>query len=197
MIEGEDPMASRERLYTVDDVWRLACAPDNDARKICLIDGEMLVTMSPGQIHGRLALRIGQHIANYADEHNLGEATVEVGYHPPDDRQTLLIPDVAFEGSAQASTPASAGYAPFMPDLAVEIISPSQALAQARRKASVYLRHGTSLVWLVNPAEKSAEVWNLGSDGAPHSETIESEGSLDGGAVLPGFALPLGRLFPD
>ena len=190
-------MATRERDYTVEDVWQLACLPENDAKKFCLINGELLITMSPGQIHGRLALRIGRYIADYADEYNLGEATVEVGYHPPDDRQTLLIPDVAFEGSAQASRPATAGYAPFMPDLAVEIISPSQSLAQARRKAEVYLRHGTAIVWLVHPAENSAEVWIAGSEGEPQSETLDLDGELGGGAVLPGFALSLRRLFRE
>ena len=46
-------MATRERIYTVDDVWRLACAPENDAKKICLINGELLITMSPSRLHGR------------------------------------------------------------------------------------------------------------------------------------------------
>ncbi len=188
-------MATRERLYTVDDVWRMACSPENEARKICLINGEMLVTMSPGQIHGRLALRIGRYIADYADERNLGEATVEVGYHPPDDRQTLLIPDVAFEGSAQASTSATAGFAPFMPALAVEIISPSPSLLEARRKATAYLQHGTAIVWLVQPIEKSAEVWTAGKDGAARSEAIGLDGELSGGTALPGFTLSLRRLF--
>ena len=197
MSEGDGPMATRERLYTVEDVWRMACAPENDAKQICLIDGEMLVTISPGQLHARLALRIGRFIADYADEHNLGEATVEGGYHPPDERQTLLIPDVAFEGAAQASKPATAGYAPFMPDLAVEIISPSQTLEQARRKVAVYLRHGTPLVWLVQPAEKNAEVWTAAADGSPQCESVDLDGTLSGGAVLPGFALPLRRLFRD
>ena len=40
-------MATEERLYTVDDVWQQACAPENETYKICLIDGELLITMSP------------------------------------------------------------------------------------------------------------------------------------------------------
>ena len=140
-------MATRERIYTVDDVWQLARSPEYHARKICLIDGEMLVTMSPVRLHGRLALRIGRYIADYAEKHNLGEAAVEVGYHPPNDRKTLLIPDVAFEQKAQAEQAIGTGYTPFMPDLAVEIISPSQSLAQARRKAECLSasRHGDSM----------------------------------------------------
>lgn len=190
-------MATREREFTVDDVWRLACAPENESKKICLMDGETLVTMSPGQIHGRLAVRIARFIADYGDEHNLGETTVEVGYHPRGDRENLLIPDVAFESSVQASTPATAGFAPFMPELAVEIISPSQTLAQARRKAAAYLRLGTALVWLVPSAERSAEVWTAGDDGEPRIEYLGADDELSGGTVLPGFSLPLRRLFPD
>ncbi len=188
-------MATREREYTVEDVWRLACAPENDAKKICLIDGELVITMSPGRLHGRLALRIGRFIADYADLHDLGEAAVEVGYRSPDDRKTLLIPDVAFESKARAEQPVGVGFVPFMPDIAVEIISPSQTLAQARRKAKVYLRLGTAMVWLVDPSKKNAEIWTLGTDGAPQSETVNLEGELSGGAVLPGFTLPLRRLF--
>lgn len=148
-------------------------------------------------MYGKIASEIARLMGNFVVERDLGDVTVESGHYPPQDRRSLLLPDVAFIRKERAPAPDLARYAPLMPDLAVEIISPSQSLAQARRKASVYLRHGTSLVWLVNPAEKTAEVWTLGSDGAPHSETVETEANLSGGTVLPGFALPLGRLFPD
>ena len=189
-------MAIQARVYTVDDVWRLEQQPINPAEKYYLIDGELCIKMSPSRMHGRLALRIGRFIANYADEHNLGETAVEAGYHPPDDRRTLLLPDVSFEGRARAAQPPLEKYAPFMPDLAVEIISPSQTLEETRRKAEVYLRHGTAMVWLVRPVEKQAEVWTAADDGAPQNETIDLDGELSGGTVLPGFTLPLERLFP-
>ena len=101
------------------------------------------------------------------------------------------------KGKRGAEQPLGAGYAPFMPDLAVEIISPSQSLAQARRKAKVYLRNGTALVWLVDPAEKNAEIWTAVNDGAPQSQTIGLDDELSGGTVLPEFRLPLRLLFPD
>ena len=194
--EGEVAMATRDRLYTVDDAWRLACAPENEARKICLIDGELLVTMSPGQLHGTLASEIARLMGNFVVERDLGRVTVETGYHPAEDRHTVLIPDVAFEGRAQASQPAITGYAPYLPDLAVEITSPSQSLAEARRKAETYLRHGAAMVWLVHPAAQNAEVWTAADDSAPQSETIKLDGELTGGTVLPGFTLPLSSLFP-
>lgn len=153
--------------------------------------------MSPGYLHGKIASEIARLMGNFVVERDLGDVTVESGHHPPQDRRSLLLPDVAFIRKERAPAPDLARYAPLMPDLAVEIISPSQSLAQARRKAGVYLRHGTALVWLVRPAAKSAEVWTLGTDGAPQSETVEKASDLRGGAVLPGFALPLQRLSPD
>ena len=84
-----------------------------------------------------------------------------------------------------------------MPDLAVEIILPSQTLAQVRRKAEVYLRHDAVLVWLVDPSEKTAEVWRRGADGAPVSESIAADSELIGDDILPGFRLPLARIFTN
>lgn len=189
-------MATRERLYTVDDVWRLACAPENDAKKICLIDGEMLVTMSPGYLHARIAGEIARLLGNFVVEHDLGDVVVESGHYPPADRRTLLLPDVAFISKDRIAAPDLDSYAPFMPDLVVEIISPSQTLQQARRKAGVYLRLGTELVWLVRQVEKTAEVWTV-MDGQARSESVGMDGELIGGAVLPGFTLPLRKLFRD
>ena len=95
----------------------------------------------------------------------------------------------------RAAQPPLTTYVPYMPDIAVKVISPSQSLAQVRRKAEVYLRHGARLVWLVDPSEKSAEVWRLGADGEPASERIAAEGELTGRDILPGFRLPLARIF--
>ncbi len=189
-------MATQARVHTVDDVWRLEQQPINPAEKYYLIDGELCVKMSPGQLHGEVATRLAAFLFLFVDANALGRVTVEVGYHPPNDRRTVLLPDVAFEGNPRAAQPPLSTYVPYMPDLAVEIISPSQTLAETRRKAEVYLRHGTAMVWLVRPVEKQAEVWTAADDGAPQNETIDLDGELSGGTVLPGFTLPLERLFP-
>ena len=188
-------MATREREYTVEDVWRLACAPENASNRYALIDGGLIVSMSPGYLHVRIASEITRLLGNFVVERDLGDVTVESGHYPPGDRRTLLLPDVAFIRKERAPAPDLLRFAPLMPDLAVEIISPSQTLAQARRKARVYLRHGAAMVWLVDPSQKNAEVWTLGTDDAPQSENVNLEGDLSGGAVLPGFTLPLRRLF--
>ena len=123
----------------------------------------------------------------------LGRVGIEVGFHPPGDRGTALLPDVSFLSKARMTKRALSSYVPSMPDLAVEVVSPSQSLAQVRRKAEVYLRHGASLVWLIDPQARFAEVWR--QDRAER-ETIAADGDLSGDDMLPGFRLPLRQIFP-
>ncbi len=190
-------MAIRERLYTIDDIWRLERQPENALKKFYLIDGELYWDMPPGYGHGRLAGHIFRFLMNYAEAHGLGDGSVETGYYPAYDRTTLLAPDVAFIRAKAVPAADHERFVPRMPDLAVEIQSPSNTLAELREKAAVYLAHGTEIVWLVLPGRASVEVWRRGADGAPVSERIGRAGSLSGGDVLPGFTLELRRLFPD
>ncbi len=188
-------MATQERVYTVDDVWQLEEQPLNPTDKYYLIDGELLIKMAPTELHGDVASELARLLGNFVVEHKLGRVTVEVGFHPPDDRRTVLLPDIAFTGKARTAQPPRATYVPHMPDLAVEVISPSQSLAQVRRKAEVYLRHGAAVVWLLDPLARTAEIWRRGDDGALQSELLAGDGELNGGDILPGFRLPLKRLF--
>ena len=188
-------MATRERTYTVDDVWRLANASENELNRYMLIDGELAVEMSPGYLHGRIASEISRLLGNFLVNRDLGEVTVETLHSPPRDSGNMLQPDVAFIRKERAPAPDWERFVPVMPDLAVEIISPSQSVKDAREKAETYLRHGTEIVWLIHPAKQNAEIWAVADDGAAQNETIDADGALSGGAVLPGFSLPLQQLF--
>lgn len=190
-------MAIQEKLYSVDDVWRLSQLPENELKRFYLIDGELFWNMPPGYTHGNIAGHIFRHLLNYAEEHDLGDGSVETGYYPADDRRTLLAPDVAFVRKRDVPPAGHAQFVPRMPDLAVEVSSPSNTVAELRRKASVYLANGTDLVWLVLPEQAGVEVWRVGLDGEPATEFIARDDSLTGEPVLPGFSLNLQRLFPN
>ena len=185
-------MATQERVYTVDDVWRLEVANENPLEKYYLIDGELCIKTAPSELHGATANLIAHYLTGFALERGLGRVGVEVGFHPPGDRGTALLPDVSFISKARMAQRARATYVPYMPDLAVEVVSPSQSLAQVRRKAETSLRHGTALVWLIDPQSQTAEVWQRGSE---QREIIDSGGELSGADILPGFRLPLRKIF--
>ncbi len=188
-------MAIRERLYTVDDVWHLSQQPENDNKHFYLINGELCWDMPPGFLHGRIVVLIARYLSIYAERHDLGEVTGEVGYYSADDRYTLLAPDVAFICKGNLPPADHEKFVPRLPDLAVEIQSPSNSLAELRRKAAVYLANGTEIVWLVLPARPGVEAWRAGPGGEPVSQFVVKEGSLTAEPVLPGFSLDLQRLF--
>ncbi len=184
----------QERLYDIHDLWQLYCQTDSDT-KYEIIDGELIEMAGPGVEHGYIAGEIYYFIRQFDSEKRLGIGTVEAGHHPPDNPWTLLIPDYAFTRRERVPQPIPKKWMPLMPDLAVEVKSPSNTLAELRLKAAIYLRNGTQIVWLVLPAEKSVEVFRLGRDGEIEYEFIGETGSLSGETVLPGFRLELKKLF--
>lgn len=187
-------MIVRDRVFTIDDVWRLSQLPENEHKFFYLIDGELFFMSRPGGVHGLIASLIAHFLWSYVLERELGQVTTATSYHPPASRTTLLGPDVGFVHRERAPRPFPTRFVPLMPDLAVEVLSPSNSLPELRRKAEDYLRHGTALVWLVNPDDKTVEVWRLDDQKTP-SETVGSGGALEGEPVLPGFRLELDSLF--
>lgn len=190
-------MVIRQQLHTVDSVQHLLRTPEYNRRRFYLIDGE-LFEMSPVQrIHSRLASRIDRIIGLFVEEHDLGETHVELGFYTAGDRTTLLAPDVAFVSHARLRNQPEDGFLSIMPDLAIEIVSPSNSLRQIRRKARIYLDYGASLVWIVNPTRKGVDVCRSATGARLDIEFVGADGVLSGEDALPGFELELSRLFPN
>ena len=188
-------MIVRDRTNTIDDVWRLSQLPENEHKFFYLIDGELFFMSRPGRVHGKIAALTTHYLLTFVLARDSGEVIVESGFHPPGNQTILLGPDVAFVSREKLPEPSStAHFFPVMPDIAVDVLSPSNSLPELRRKADIYLRQGTTLVWLVNPADKTFEVWRLADDKLT-SETVGPAGALSGETVLPGFSLALKDLF--
>ena len=188
-------MVLQQRTMDIDDLWQLIHQADNDDIRYELIDGEIFEMSPPGLQHGSLASEIAYQLRLYDKNRALGIVTVETGYHPPNDRSTLLSPDVAFTSSARLPTPLPKRFAPFMPDLAVEIVSPSNTVKQVRRKAAIYLRHGTQIVWIVWPDSRTVEVCRQDQNADIECAMLAHDDSVTGESVLPGFTLELRQLF--
>ena len=188
-------MEVKERVYDVDSFWHFACQPENANKRYELIHGELVEMPQPGEEHGFIAGEIAFHIRLFDSDRKLGILTVDAGYYSEADRSTVLGHDVAFRRT-DGSAPPQKKWAPTMPDLAVEIKSPSNTLAELREKAAIYLRRETQLVWIVIPDRKGVEVCRLDPNGNIQTDFMPRDGALSGESVLPGFELPLKRLFP-
>lgn len=184
-------METKQRLWDTDDVWELYCDRANDHLRFELFDGELIEMSGPGGVHGRIAIKLGSYLFIFAEENKLGIVTGETGYHPAGDRYNLLLPDVAFISFERAPDPFPDKLVPVMPDIAVEIKSPSNSLAELRDKAQRYMRLGTSLIWIIMPADQSIEIHRAQTS----VETLAIDDTLSGADVLPGFKLELRRLF--
>ena len=188
-------MEVQQRVYDIDDFWEFVHRPENAHKHLELIDGEIIEMPAPGEEHGFFAGLFFHHFLLFDPERKMGLPTVESGYYTLDDRYTVLAPDAAFRLRERADAPLNKRWVSVMPDIAVEIKSPNDSMAQIRRKAAIYLRHGTKLVWIVLPDKNGVEVCKLNETGKIQTEFIGADGRLSGEHVLPGFELELSKLF--
>ena len=177
-------------LMTLDEFYAL---PDDDLRPRELVDGEVL-EMSP--VHGPAAT-VGANINWLLNAHVRGQRLGLVfmdntGFALFRDRQTSRSPDVAFV-RADRLPPEGIGPGPIRlaPDLAVEVLSPSETAAILEGKLADYREAGTPLIWVVDP--KSRRVTVYPNDGPPYS--LREADTLTGGAVLPAFRCGVAELF--
>ena len=176
-------------LLTADDLLRL-CA---DGVRGELIRGVLSETMPTGREHGQIVTRLVIRLGNFVEPRSLGILTAsDSGVWLEHDPDTVREPDVAFF-SAEKSPPDErvTGYAQVAPDLAVEIVSPSDRLPGVNDKALMWLRYGVRLVWVVRPDERRVDVHR---DGHAVVTLTESD-ALDGLDVLPGFSCAVGEIF--
>lgn len=164
---------------------------EHNENRLCeLVDG-VLVEKTVGFYESVLAVALARRIGDFVEANNLGVVTGEGGMmrlFPG----MVRIPDVAFaswkefpEGVTEEPVPN------VVPDLAIEVLSEGNTEPEMARKLDDYFSAGVRLVWFVEPRKKTVEVFT-----SRDSSTIFDENaSLTGGDVLPGFSLPLKRIF--
>jgi Uma2 family endonuclease len=76
------------------------------------------------------------------------------------------------------------------PDLAVEMLGEGNTKAEMTRKLQEYFDAGVILVWLIDPRKRTARVFSS----IEKSTLVREHQALDGGEVLPGFAVRLSDL---
>ena len=147
-----------------------------------------------GWYESLLAALIITEISFYLRERDLGKVLGADGTLKILPR-TVKIPDVSFfswdrwpkEKLPRRPIPA------IVPDLAVEVLSETNTKAEMDAKLDAYFRAGVRLVWYIDPSSRTARSFTSTSDVVD----VGAEGTLDGGDVLPGFALSLGQLFAE
>lgn len=183
---SDAPAAS---LMTADKLARL---PD-DGNRYELVEGRLLQMPPASFLSSVVAATILRIVSNFVVQHRLGVcAGADGGVRLRSEPDTVRAPDVSFVRAERI--PAGglvAGYWPGAPDLAVEVLSPSDRYPEVQRKVQEYLDAGTRLVWVVDPESRTATAFH--PDG--RSSFLSEDDALDGEDVLPGFRLPLSEVW--
>lgn len=161
-------------------------------RRLCeLVDG-VLVEKAMSTQASLLTTVIIQRIWNFIEKDNLGVVLGADGMIRTFPDQ-VRIPDVSFLAWNRypGEEVPDEGISSFVPNLAVEVLSPGNTKAEIDRKLRDYFLAGVELAWVIDPKTQSAKSYTSPED----VQRIGKTGYLDGGAVLSGFRLSLKELF--
>ena len=180
-------MTTQKMLLTAEEFYLFCCR--NDGRYE-LVDGEV-VEMSPvNKEHGVIATNIGTAFNIYRRRRGSGWSMVETGYTLRRRPDTVRGPDVSFVLRSDVEGRGS-GFPVGAPDIAVEVVSPSDTAAEIARKVAEYLAAGSQRVWAVYPAGRRVVVHR--ADGSVLS--FDGDDVITDEELLPGFSLPLSEVF--
>lgn len=174
---------------TLEDFTEL---PEEDGYKLELVRGYVVREPRPMPLHGRVTARLTRFLDEHVDAGELGAVLVEVDFLLEDEPPTVRAPDIAFVSTDRLpQDPYAPTYWRFAPDLAVEILSPTNRAAEMQRKVLEYLDAGSRMVWVIDPDTRTAVAYRSRTD----IQLLGPDEALDGVDVLAGFHLPLARLF--
>lgn len=181
-------MAIANKLLTAEEFWLL---PEGEGKRE-LVQGEVVEWMPVGGVHSDIAAEIMLQLRQWAKQGNHGFVGGEAGYILQRNPDGVRAADVSFvrrEHIPIEGIPEK--FWDLAPDLAVEVVSPSETADEIWEKVSDYLAAGTPLVWVIYPRSKQAVAYTPDGIG----RTLHTEDSLEDAAVLPGFSCKLVDLF--
>ena len=152
------------------------------------IEGELIPRMPTSMKHGTISIQLSSRLFQHVHENQLGKVyPASTGFQVG---ERMLIPDVAFLSKARIPDDANKA-SPIPPDLAVEVVSPTDASDRIEEKAFAYLAAGTQLVWVLRPRSKTILVYRSETD----IQLLTQNDILTGEDVVEGFSCPVAALF--
>jgi Uma2 family endonuclease len=162
----------------------------NEEKEYEIVDGQPEEKQMGGTQHGGIGVRLIIELGVYVKAHHLG------GVYGPDTSFRIgkneRLPDISFIAASRVPDEGEPeGAWPLAPDLAVEIISPTDLYEKVMTKVIDYLTAGVRQVWLISPEHRTATVYSSVTE----SKILQATDELDGGDVIPGFRCRVADLF--
>ncbi len=165
--------------------------PGDAAVKLDLVDGEVVEVSRPTYFHNRLLTTLIVLLETYVAAHRLGEMNFDiiVILHPDEDP---LAPDLVFLSNEKLSL-LSGGRVRGVPDLVVEVLSPSTYADDYGRKFLAYDRRGVPWLWFIDPDALRIEEYRHTPDGFLRVQTVLRDTIFKPG-IFPGVEIRLAEL---
>ena len=177
------------KLLTAADLLRLY----SEGVRGELVRGELRETVASGIEHGEIVVNLVVEMKSFIKPRRLGRLFAsDSGVWLERDPDTVREPDIGFVSSEKIPPGVRViGYSEQVPDLVVEVKSPSDSLRYMTERAEMWKGHGVGLIWIVYPDTRTVVVYS--DDGLV--TTLGEGDSLVGGSVLPGFSCAVSDIF--
>lgn len=150
--------------------------------------GELVAMTEPMPRHNLVRDKIARLLGDFADERQLGTVFTETGYELSPG--TVRIPDVSFVLLERMRGLDLDRRIQGAPELAIEVVSPTDLAQELAHKVDQYLAAGAKAVWVIYPKSREVQVFSVGSTGVLRNDAV-----LDESGLLPGFSIPVSNLF--
>ena len=181
-------------VLTMPDPPTATLAAEYDDSLYEVVDGVRVEIPPMSVFTSIIAARLHTPMYSFATQHRLGTAAMEVLFIFDPIRNRRRRPDVAFVTAARwpldREFPQTGDWE-VVPNLAVEVISPSEIFNEVLTKAHEYFKYGVEQVWLVISAVRQVYIY----DSPTCVRILGDEDTIDGIGLLPGFQLPVAQLF--
>ncbi len=180
-------MTLKEKKFTYDDYLKLG-----GEERYEVIGGELLMAPAPRPYHQDVCAQIFLSLREFVKKNELGK----VYFAPIDlilDRENIVQPDILFVSEKNREIIKERGIFG-VPDLIVEVVSPSTFVRDTEYKKNLYERFGVKEFWLAFPNDRVFQVWSLTDKGYELYSYAEEEGKVSS-KLLEGFELDIRDVF--
>jgi len=175
------------KLVTADELLAMG-----DIGRCELIYGELVMMSPAGLEHGAVAYRLARLIGDFVEANDLGQVfAAETGFKIETDPDLVRAPDVSFIAKARLTGGIPRGYFKGVPDLAIEVNSPSDARREIAEKVNMWLAHGTASCWVVDPPTMTITIHRAGKKRI----RLTIRDRMKDESTLPGFVLLVSKVF--
>jgi len=166
--------------------------PDGDGWHREVVDGELIVLPPPKSRHSKIAFATAEALLPLK-QRGVANVYIEAGFKLSTDPPTWIQPDVSVLRLERVRATQGDDYFVGSPELAIEVVSPSETARDLNRKIDALLAGGSFAVWVVYPEEREVRVFIPG--GTSYTRRVDE--FLTAPELMPDWELPVAKLFED